>query len=88
MVTIEDEVREAPNAFLPYLARHGVRATIHILQPGNRSTGDALLDAASRFGADLLVMGAYGHSRVREWILGGATQKILTGATLPVLMMH
>jgi nucleotide-binding universal stress UspA family protein len=85
---VEDEMRVPPNALVPYLARHGVKATIHVLQPESRTTGEALLDSASRFGADLLVMGAYGHSRVREWILGGATQKNLTEATLPVLMMH
>lgn len=88
LVMIEDEVREAPNALVPYLARHGVKATVHVVQPGNRSAGNALLDAASRFGADLLVMGAYGRSRVREWIWGGATREVLAGAALPVLMMH
>jgi nucleotide-binding universal stress UspA family protein len=47
-----------------------------------------LLSWAFDFGTDLLVMGCYGHSRSREWILGGASRTILQSMTLPVLMMH
>ncbi|WP_116519824.1 universal stress protein [Achromobacter insuavis] len=50
--------------------------------------GDAILDAAADFGADLIVMGAYGHSRARQWILGGATRSLLTAMTAPVLFSH
>ncbi|MEE8202540.1 MAG: universal stress protein, partial [Alphaproteobacteria bacterium] len=50
--------------------------------------GDLLLSAASDFGADLLVMGAYGHSRIRELVLGGATRYILQHMTIPVPMSH
>jgi nucleotide-binding universal stress UspA family protein len=48
---------------------------------------DTLLDAA-RDEAALLVMGAYGHSRLREWVFGGFTRHVLRGAEVPVLMMH
>jgi nucleotide-binding universal stress UspA family protein len=47
-----------------------------------------LLSRAADLGADLLVIGAYGHSRVRELLLGGATRSILRSMTLPVLMSH
>jgi nucleotide-binding universal stress UspA family protein len=47
-----------------------------------------LLSEAADRGADLLVMGCYGHGRAREWVLGGATRTILQSMTLPVLMAH
>jgi nucleotide-binding universal stress UspA family protein len=50
--------------------------------------GDALLSFATDRGCDLLVMGAYAHSRVRELVLGGATRTILKSMTVPVLMAH
>ena len=57
---------------------------------GRRSIGisDLLLSAAMDFGYDLLVMGAYGHSRLRELVLGGSTRTILQHLTIPVLMSH
>ena len=61
------------------------------LHPGGRNdedAGDKLLSFAADMGSDLLVMGCYGHSRAREWVLGGATQSILRSMTLPVLMSH
>jgi nucleotide-binding universal stress UspA family protein len=50
--------------------------------------GDALLSRAADFGADLLVMGCYGHTRSRELVLGGASRTVLQAMTLPVLMAH
>jgi nucleotide-binding universal stress UspA family protein len=50
--------------------------------------GEALLREAAKADADLLVMGGYGHSRLRELVLGGATRYILAKATMPVFMMH
>ncbi|MGE8619885.1 MAG: universal stress protein [Achromobacter spanius] len=50
--------------------------------------GDAILSAAADFNADLIVMGAYGHSRMHEWVLGGATRSLLTAMTVPVLFSH
>lgn len=66
---------------------HGLNASTRHLQPGPAGAADTLLAAAGELGA-LVVMGAYGHSRVREWIFGGFTERVLRGAEVPVLMMH
>ena len=71
-----------------HLARHGVNATAKGIHAKGISKGDAILSHASDFGADLLVMGAYGHSRFRELVLGGTTRQLLKQMTLPVLMSH
>jgi len=55
---------------------------------GNIDVGDALLSHAADSGADLMVMGGYGHSRLREFVLGGATRSIFESMTVPVLMSH
>lgn len=72
-----------------YLRRHGIAASIerHVPVPAD-APGDGLLSLAAHVGADLLVMGCYGHGRVRELILGGATRTVLRSMTLPVLMVH
>jgi nucleotide-binding universal stress UspA family protein len=59
--------------------------TARQIEPG-RGHGATLLDAAGAENADLLVMGAYGHSRLREIVLGGATRDVLRHARLPVLL--
>jgi nucleotide-binding universal stress UspA family protein len=90
------DAREGPDAHgeLPgadislHLARHGVRATVERTVSAGIPAGDVLLSRAADLGADLLVIGAYGHSRVRELLLGGATRSILRSMTLPVLMSH
>jgi len=71
-----------------YLAWHGIDARSVTLRPEGRSVGAALLDRAGELGADLLVMGGYGHSRVREVVLGGITRHVLAHAGLPVLIAH
>ncbi|HYZ39419.1 MAG TPA: universal stress protein [Stellaceae bacterium] len=71
-----------------HLARHGVKAAIEQTVSADLSVGDVLLSRAADLGADLLVMGAYGHSRVRELLLGGATRALLHSMTVPVLMSH
>ncbi|MCC7046019.1 MAG: universal stress protein [Alphaproteobacteria bacterium] len=58
------------------------------LDAQSRNTAQMLLTAAGEAGAGLLVMGAYGHSRLREWVFGGVTENMLRGATIPVLMVH
>lgn len=73
--------------FALYLARHGVRTEVVQCGPSG-DVGNALLDAAARRGADLIVMGAYGHARLRELLLGGATRTMLRSMTVPVWMMH
>jgi nucleotide-binding universal stress UspA family protein len=66
---------------------HGLNASTRHLQPGQAGAAGTLLATAGELGA-LVVMGAYGHSRVREWIFGGFTEHVLRGAEVPVLMMH
>ncbi len=80
---------EVPGADIGlHLARHGVRATIERTSSGGIGVGNVLLSRSSDLQADLLVMGAYGHSRTREMLLGGATRTALDSMTLPVLMAH
>ncbi len=75
-------------SLVAYLARHGVSAASVDLNAGNRAIGERLIATATAAGADLLVMGAYGHSRLRELVLGGATLSALKRPTLPLLMVH
>ena len=97
MVTVLTiDAREGPHAHgeLPgadislHMARHGVKAEIERTVSADLSVGDVLLSRAADLGADLLVMGAYGHSRARELLLGGATRALLRSMTIPVLMSH
>ncbi|MCD9148121.1 universal stress protein [Pseudophaeobacter flagellatus] len=70
------------------LARHGVACEIDVLSKTLPRVSDVLIRHASDTQAELIVMGAYGHSRFREAILGGATRNMLEKATVPVLMAH
>ncbi len=81
--------REASGANLArHLARHGVDCEIRNASVDQIEVGDLLLSRAADEGVDLLVMGAYGRSRFRELILGGATRHLLAHMTVPVLMSH
>ena len=71
-----------------HLAAHGIEATSIEVAAEGLDAGTVLLGHCARSGADLLVMGAYGHSRVREFLLGGATRSVLANPTLPVLLSH
>jgi len=71
-----------------HLARHGVNAEAHSVSASDVDVGDLILSRAADFGADLIVMGAYGHRRLRELALGGATRHILNHMTVPVFMSH
>lgn len=75
-------------ALCQMLVRHGVRAEVSVLARTMPRISDVLNRHARDLNADLLVMGAYGHSRFREAILGGATRNMLEQAELPVLMAH
>ena len=70
-----------------FLARHGVRVNVARQQAGI-DVGAQILSRAADSEADLIVMGAYGHSRARELVLGGATRSLLQAMTVPVLMAH
>jgi nucleotide-binding universal stress UspA family protein len=69
-----------------YLALHGVDAEIVMFPSIRNSVGAGLMEAARQFGCDLLSMGAYSHSRLRQLILGGVTRHVLESATIPVMM--
>lgn len=71
-----------------YFRLHGVTATWHREGDEPEALGELLLSRAFDLNADLLVMGCYGHSRAREWILGGTSRTVLRSMTLPVLMAH
>jgi nucleotide-binding universal stress UspA family protein len=94
VMTIDPVIERAEHGAVPgadialHLTRHGVNAQVEKTVSGGVGIGDVLLSRASDLGADLLVMGAYGHSRVRELVLGGATRTVLMSMTLPVLMSH
>ena len=71
-----------------YLARHGVKVNVSQQSGTGIEVGEQILSRAADFQADLIVMGAYGHSRMRQLILGGATSTLLESMTVPVLMSH
>lgn len=71
-----------------HLVRNGVRATAKIIAAHGRSAGEAILDEATVLGVDLLVKGAYTHSRLREIIFGGTTRHVLAESRIPVLIAH
>lgn len=71
-----------------HLTRHGVIAEVMKTESRGRGIGDVILDEANRLSADLIVMGGYGHARLREQVFGGATRDVLTAAEIPLLMAH
>ena len=71
-----------------YLALHGVTTDVHLVDGQGKADGEVLLEQAEAAKADLLVMGGYGHSRLREFLMGGTTQHVRSHATIPVLMAH
>jgi len=86
--TIEDKtLRPQLDALHQWLMWHGVSAQMRA-EPVDAGIADAMLSHAADTGADLIVMGAYGHSRWAERVLGGATRGLLASMTVPVLMSH
>ncbi len=88
ILTADEYQRRGPPApdLASYLALHDVETEIATFRPIDKEVGAGLLKAAIEFGADLLAMGAYSHSRLRQLLLGGVTRHVLEHATLPVLM--
>ena len=88
VLAAEEYQRRGPDAraLSAYLDLHGVHVEIAQFRPLDRQVGRGLLTAAQEFGADMLAMGAYSHSRLRQLILGGVTRHVLENAKLPVLM--
>ena len=70
-----------------FLRRHGIESTLH-RSPASSHVGEELAALAQTLRADLVVMGCYGHSRMSERVLGGATRSVLTTLPLPLLMAH
>jgi nucleotide-binding universal stress UspA family protein len=71
-----------------WLSRHGVKVTVQRDVAADADVGGVILSRARDHGCDLVVMGIYGHSRLRELILGGASRTLLAGMTVPILMAH
>jgi nucleotide-binding universal stress UspA family protein len=71
-----------------HLFRHGLAVELKRVSAGDVDVPSAIRSHAAKIGADFMVMGGYGHSRLREFILGGVTRTILTSSTIPVLMSH
>jgi nucleotide-binding universal stress UspA family protein len=86
----EDDAAEDTSSarLLQALRWHNAATSVKVLSRGGRAPVEVLLEAAGELGATLVVMGGYSHSRLREVVFGGFTQRILNGADLPVLMAH
>lgn len=82
-----DPRHEGAEAVAGHLARHGAHATTHLLRAAGNEGGE-ILDFVLRQDADLIVMGAYGHSRLREWVFGGVTRDVLDRSPVCCLMSH
>ena len=90
LVSVEGVMVPGPSAetMAHYLKRNGVAAQLRALPADGRGGGPAILAEAKSLGADLLIKGAYTHSRLRQMIFGGATSHILAAAELPVFLAH
>jgi nucleotide-binding universal stress UspA family protein len=91
VLTVAEERKQEEIAgvdMVAHLTRHGVAATAKRTVKGDVSIENLILSYAADSGADFIVMGGYGHSRLREFVLGGVTRGILAEMTVPVLMSH
>jgi nucleotide-binding universal stress UspA family protein len=85
----KDLTRLVPGAeAAPHLSRHGIDATVANVDATNGDAGKALRNRATLVGADMIVMGAFAHSRWRQMVLGGVTDSMLAASELPVFMSH
>jgi nucleotide-binding universal stress UspA family protein len=82
----QDEIEGADMA--AHLARHGLTVDVKRTVAGDIEVADVILSHAADAGSDFVVMGGYGHSRLREFVLGGVTRSIFRTMTVPVLMAH
>lgn len=87
-VNPEPEVSASAASLIQHLLHHGIAARANRVTVRDIGDGDVILSTLADTGADLLVMGAYGHSRVQEMVLGGASRTILDSMTLPVLLSN
>ena len=84
----EQEKQQSLDELRDLLALHGLSADTRLLKQAHGNEANVLRDAAYGAGCDLIVMGGYGHSRVREYVFGGATRAVLNDCAIPVLMFH
>lgn len=82
----EEDARQSLEQLRELLSRHGIQPEIRILAKGDEA--NALKEAAYEANCDLVVMGAYGHSRLREYLFGGVTRKFLEECAIPVMLLH
>ena len=85
LCAIGKEAARDLEAAVAMLKRHGAPVEAQAIDQPDGDAGEALLAQAAALGSDLLVMGTYGHARLRELVFGGATRHVLRAATLPVL---
>lgn len=76
------------NALVTYLGRHGIEATLHVIDDRGQGLSSTLIAETVEREADLLVMGGYGHARLREWLLGGVTYKLLRKSPVSLVIAH
>jgi nucleotide-binding universal stress UspA family protein len=89
IVTVtEDETEFPATGASEYLARHGIDSVLHEWPRDGRTMAEALLDAARALAGAYLVMGAYGHSRLQESLLGGTTRDMIRCGTVPLVLAH
>ncbi|MEI2433069.1 universal stress protein [Lysobacter yananisis] len=84
----DDPALDSARRMVAHLVRHSIPTDLVNLRAGEHSVAEVLLDYAERSGVQLLVAGGYGHSRLREWVLGGVTRELLLSAQLPVFFGH
>jgi len=82
------EAEEHANKLAANLGRHGLKAKVEAVDTGSSSASDTIMARLEDDGADMLVMGCYGHSRFRELVFGGVTRDMLAGVKVPTLMSH
>jgi nucleotide-binding universal stress UspA family protein len=86
--TAEGDRGEREFALASHLDRHGVKVEIITVKAKDVDVGGIVLDTAAKVAADLVVLGAYGHSRLREWVLGGATRDVIERTFIPLFLAH
>ena len=84
----KEDIGPAMSDLAARLAWHGITAQVQVIEPDGRPLQEQLANAAREHAADLMVMGAYGHSHLRETLFGGCTQSFLRQGDRPILLMH